>query len=105
VSTGGSSPPRYEFVDHPSFEIAKAALNLSASEIDDHMWQIEDALLKGGPLTAPWSVPLPGDPSLRVAVSDSTAYSPSALRLIFRVEAATIVRLHVERRGFTPAPS
>ncbi len=101
MSTAGSSQPSFDFRDEPSFEASKASLGLSESEIDEHMWAIENMLLDG---PAEWSAPLPSDPGLRVAVSDSTPHSPHALRLVIRIDGTIIERLHVERRGFTPIP-
>lgn len=101
MSTAGPNQPRFDFRDEPSFEVSKASLALSGSEIDEHMWAIENMLLDG---PAKWSVPLSTNPGLRVAVSDSTPHSRHALRLVFRIEGTIIERLHVERRGFTPSP-
>jgi hypothetical protein len=97
VSTGDplNPPPQYEFADTPSFIESKAQLGLSESEIDDHMWAIENMLLDG-PIQ--WSVPAGDDPEMRVAVSDSTAYSPVALRIVFFLDGRIIRRVRVGRR-------
>lgn len=99
MSSAGPNPLGFDFRDDTSFELAKAKLGLTVEEVDEHMWAIEMMLLDD---PVAWSAPLPGNPSLRVAVSDSTPHSPNALRVIFRINGTIIERLHVERRGFTP---
>lgn len=99
MSTAGSNPPGYEFRDESTFELARGNLGLSEDEIDDHLRQIEQTLLKD---PVEWSGYLASNPLLRTAVSDSTSHSPNALRIIFRINGTIIERLHVERRGFTP---
>lgn len=78
-----------------------ANLGLAPDDVDDHLRAIEEQLLDDPIL---WSGHLPSDPSIRIAVSDSTPHSPNALRVTFRVEGTKIVRLGVEPRGFTPKP-
>jgi hypothetical protein len=96
VSAAGSSPPRYEFVDDDEFMDDLAKLGLDRDEVDDHLRAIEGVLLDD-PIM--WSGSFPSNPSLRVAVSDSTPHSPNALRVTFRVEGTKIHRLGVEHRG------
>jgi hypothetical protein len=97
VSTGGYDLPRYDFREEVSFEISKRLLDLPDDLIDDHLLAIE-LQIGPDPFAAPWSVPLAGSTILRVAVSDSTDFSPVALRVIFDVDGDVIRLRHVARR-------
>jgi hypothetical protein len=88
-------PPRYEFADELGFADSRAALGLSDSEIDEHMWAIENMLLDDPIL---WSAPAPDDPDVRVAVSSATPHSPNPLRIAFWIDGTIIRRIKVGRR-------
>ena len=89
--------PRYEFVEGESFTLAKAVLGVDPGGFDDHLFAIQDAILSD-PYQEPWSVPLRASPDVRVAVSDATDHSPTALRVLFTVRGSKIILLHVARR-------
>lgn len=97
MSTAGSSgdAPAYTFVESDTFRDAKGSLPLAARIFDEHLWAIQDMLLDG-PFR--WSVEVPGRPGLRLAVSDATPYSRTAIRVLFRIAGEVIELLDADLR-------